>query len=156
MPNLWSVGCPRIALLDGLGTKIKTLSLPAPDRADGVTLEWVEKAYDTDLIDGSESCRRLGFIPVLTLKYAAYNDLIRTSALTIGGLDGNMADILSLLSILDTAPGYLKVSPGPTSGGFVVNKTVVAAMGISGPVTTGLQIVLRGGGICPTKVLGAW
>lgn len=156
--GLFAPGTPRIALLDGSGNKLKTLYLPAPDKSSGVTLEWAEKSYDTDLLDGSESCRRLGWIPELVIKYGAYNDLLNTTGRPIGGLDGNLADINSLLSLLDTAPGLLKVSPGPLAGGFVVNKTTVSAMGVAGGqgTVTGLQITLRGGAICATKTLGAF
>jgi len=43
----------------------------------------------------------------------------------VGSANGNQLDFVSLLAILDTAPGFLKFSPGLTSGGFVVNKTTV-------------------------------
>jgi len=156
--GLFAPGTPRIALTDGNGNKVKTLYLPVPDRTGGLTLEWVEKAFYTDLIDGSESCRRLGWIPQLVLKYAAYNDLLNTTGRTLGGNDGNLADINALLSLLDAAPGLLKVSPGPSAGGFVVMKTTVSALGVAGVqgIATGLQITLRGGSICATKTLGAF
>ena len=156
--GLFTPGTPRIALLNGSGTKLKTLYLPPPDKGPGLGLEWVEKAFDANLIDGSESCRRLGWIPQLVLKWGAYNDVLQTVNRAFGSADGNVADILSLLALLDTAPGLLKVSPGPSAGGFVVNKTTISPMGVAGSqgIATGLQITLRGGAICSTKTLGAW
>ena len=152
--GLFAPGTPRLKLISsGL-----TLYLPPPDKGQGVTLEWVEKAFNADLIDGSESCRRLGWIPQVTLKYGAYNDVLRTCGLTIGGANGNLADINSLLALLDTAPGLLRFSPGPAAGGFVVNRVTVGAMGIAGAqgIATGLSITLRGGVIYSAKILGAF
>ena len=156
--GLFTPGTPRIALLNGAGTKLKTLYLPPPDTGPGLGLEWIEKAFDANLIDGSESCRRLGWIPQLVLKWANYNDVLQMGNRPFGNADGNVADINALLALLDTAPGLLKVSPGPSAGGFVVNKTTVSPMGVvsSLGIATGLQITLRGKTICSTKTLGAW
>lgn len=156
--GLFTPGTPRIALLDGSGNKLKTLYLPEPDRQNGVNLEWVEKASYTDLVDGSESCRRLGWIPVLTLSWAAYNEVFSITGRTIGGADGNQADLLSLLALLDADPRRLKVSPGPSAGGFVAGRVTVSGMGVVGGIgiATGLKITIRGGPICSSKVLGAW
>ena len=155
---LFTPGTPRVALLDASQNKVKTLYLPMPDSENGVTLEWVEKAIYSDLIDGSESCRRLGWIPELKLRWSAYNDIQQDSGRPIGGCDGNQADLNSLMALLDTPPGFLQVSPGPSAGAFVVNRVTVGAMGVAGfqGVATGLQITFRGGAIYPAKVLGAW
>ena len=152
--GLFVPGTPRLKVISsGL-----TLFLPPPDKGKGVTLEWIEKAFYTELIDGSESCRRLGWIPELKLSWAAYNDCLKTTSMTIGGANGNLADINSLLSLLDLAPGLLSASPGPAAGGFVVQRVTVGAMGVAGAlgIATGLQITLRGGAIYSTKVLGAF
>lgn len=158
MSGLFAPGMPRIALLDANGNKLKTLYLPPPPKNKGVTLEWVEKAFYTDLIDGSESCRRLGWIPQIVLKYQAYNDILPLYGIPIGGNDGNLADITSLMSLLDSAPGTLKASPGPSAGGFVVNRVNVSAMGVAGSqgTVTDLTLTLRGGSIYSAKTLGAF
>lgn len=154
--SLFVPGTPRIALLDSNGNKLRTLYLPPPDRTGGIGLQWVEKAFDANLIDGSESCRRLGWLPQLKLKWSTYNDVLQTQARPIGGNDGDLADINSLLALLDSPVGTIKVSPGPSAGGFVVNKTTISEMSVDGPVTTDLTITLRGGAICASKVLGAF
>jgi hypothetical protein len=156
--GLFTPGNPRIALLDGAGNKLKTLYLPAPDKTGGVTLEWIEKAFYTDLVDGSEATRRLGWIPQMVMKWNAYNDLLPTSGRAIGAADGNVATMVALLALLDAPPGFLSASPGPSAGGFVVQRVKVAPIGIAGAqgVATGVEITLRGGAICATKTLGAF
>jgi len=149
-------GTPRIALLDAGQNKLLTLFLPPPEKGSP-TLEWIEKATYTELIDGSESCRRYGWIPELKLKWTYYNDL-DGRGLTIGAADGNLADINSLLALLDNPPGFLKASPGPTAGGFIVQRVTISAIGATTAlgIPTGLEITLRGGTVYSSKVLGAF
>jgi hypothetical protein len=149
-------GTPRLALLDAGGNTLKTLFLPAPDK--GVpTVEWVEKGFNAELIDGGESNRRLGWLPQITMSWSVYND---TDGLghTIGNADQNLASISALLDLLDTPPGLLKVSPGPSTGGFVVNKVTVQPIGIVGLAgfAAGLKVTFRGGTIQPSLTLGAF
>ena len=151
-------GCLAIATLDlgGSGAKTATYYLPPPDNDSGLTLEWCQKDFTTDLIDGSESTRRLGWIPELTLNWTVFDDVNARYGYTIGTANGNQLTFPGLLSVLDTTPGYLKICPSLSANtGFVVNKVTVAAIGIIGP--TGLahnvSIVLRGQSIFSTKVL---
>ncbi len=133
-----------------------TFDLPMPDPGYP-TLEWVEKAFKTDLVDGSESLRRLGWIPVLTLKWSAYDDR-NTEGWTLGGPGvGNRPSYLDLMALLDNAPGGISVSPGPTAGGFIAQSWTVNATGIlPNGFAKDLQITFRGGAICSTKTLGAF
>jgi len=150
-------GTPRIAILNTDGSTNRMLYLPAPDRGSGVAQEWQEKSILTELIDGSEQCRRLGWIPSLTLKWAIYNDVLQNTPYSIGVLNGQMASYDTLMSILDGAPGTLKISPGPSAGGFVVQSVKTSPVGIAGPgLAAGLQVTFRGGAICPTKTLGVF
>ena len=149
-------GTPRIALLDAGQNKLKTLFLPAPDK--GVPkLEWIEKGINSELVDGSESNRRLGFLPELTITWAVYNDQDGQGH-AIGGNDQNLADIASFMAIMDAPPGFTSISPGPSAGGFVVNKTTIRPIGIIGLAgfAAGLEVTFRGGMIYPTKILGAF
>jgi len=149
-------GTPRIALLDATQLKLKTLFLPAPDKGSP-KLEWIEKGINSDLVDGSESNRRLGFIPELTLSWEVYNDTDGQGH-AIGGNDQCLADIASFLAIMDAPPGYISISPGPSAGGFVVNKTTIRPIGIIGMAgfAAGLEVTFRGGTILPSKLLGAF
>jgi hypothetical protein len=155
--GLFFPGTPRIALLSG-GVKILTLYLPPPDKGKGLGLEFIEKGFYPELIDGSESCRRLGWIPELKLQWTAYNDLIPIQGWTIGAANGNQASVSALLAMLDNTPGTVEISPGPSAGGFIINKTTIPSFGIAGAqgIVTGLQITLRGGAILTSKALGAW
>ena len=155
--SMFFPGTPRIALLDATGVKVKTLFLPPPDKVGGVTLEWAEKGTYRDLYDGSEFTRRYGWIPQVVLKWGAYNDVLPTLGLTIGGLDGNLADMDSLLGILDAPIGCIRFSPGPRAGGFLVKRVVIAPIGVAGGgIATGLQLTLRGGDKYSAKILEAF
>ena len=152
MASPLQIGTPRLALIGG-----NSYFLPPPDKGS-LTLEWVEKAIDSNLVDGSESCRRLGWLPQLTMSWATYNDFLNTTGKTIGSANGNLLDFASLLAVLDNAPGTLKVSPGPSAGGFVINKTTISPVSVAGNpgITTGLKLTFRGGAICASKTLGAF
>lgn len=146
-------GSPRIKLLLSVGAPVVYLPMPDPGYP---TIEWAEKSFKTDLINGSESCRRLGYIPQITLKWGAYDDRT-TEGVTLGIANGNRASFTDLMSILDSAPGTISISPGPSAGGFVAQSWTVSGAGVlPGGYAKDLSITLRGGTICPTKVLGSF
>ncbi len=148
---LMQVGPIRLALLASIGgAKVKTLILPAPSQ-DGKELEWAEKASTQELIDGSERTRRLGYLPVLTCKWTAYDDRG-----PLGTGDGQRPGLEDLLVLLSQPTGMLKVSPGLAAGGFVVDSAKVKPIGKKGNSYTGLQVVFRGRDILPTMALGAF
>ena len=152
-------GNPRIAQLDpgGSGAKVLTLYLPVPNREQGATLEWVEKSSNEELYDGSECCRRLGWIPEVVLTWDIYDDVNQMSPYPLGTTNNCQATYAALMAILDTAPGFLSVSPGAGAGGFVVNSVKVSPIGMVGyGFAAGLSVTLRGGTICSTKTLGAF
>jgi hypothetical protein len=155
---IFKPGLPRIALLSGYaGTKVKTLWLPSPDPGQP-TLEWIEKGFNAELIDGSESNRRLGWLPELRMKWSFYNEIDPGGNLTVGSADGNVADLVTLLALLDNPPGWLTCSPGPTAGGFLVNRVTLSPIGVVTPlgIPEGLELTLRGGLIYSSKVLGTF
>lgn len=135
---LLTPGPIHVAVLKEDGTTDKTLILPAPDRKDGLIYEPVEKAITRDLVDGSERKRSLGWIPVLKLKYAVYDN--RTGeGYTIGTANGNRPAAADLLELLGSAlPGRLKVSLGPvpaspgTVPGFVVGSVKLPPSALRG------------------------
>jgi len=150
-------GVLRLATLDSSGVKINTYYLPPPNNGDGLTLEWIEKSITKELIDGSESTRRFGFIPKLTLNYSIYDDKNAIWGYTIGSANGNQLDFASLLSVLDSNPGFISISPSLTAGGFAVNSAKISPLGIVvGGFATGVSITFRGGTVLATKVLGAF
>lgn len=156
MSAVIQIGTPRIALLNTNGTKAKTLYLPPPDRSNGISLEWIEKAVDTTLVNGSESTRRLGWIPQITLSWSVYDDVTASYGYSYGSTDGHMASYSDLMTLLDNQPNTLKLSPGPTAGGMICNKITVSAVGVNQGLTTGLKIVFRGGQILSNKGLGSF
>lgn len=153
--GLFNLGTPRISLFDASGNRLKTLFLPEPDRKDGLSLEWVEKGTYKDILDGSEAGRRKGWIPVLTLGWSPYAALQEWTPHPIGDQDGNMADITTFLALLDNLPKRLRISPGPTAGGFRPSRVTVAPFGAVGRqgLVTGLRVTFRGSNILSSKVL---
>lgn len=134
-----------------------TYTLPAPERNTGINLEWEEQSFNAKLITGGESNRRLGFLPILTLSWSVYDDKNALYGNSIGGLAGQQLDYNSLLSILDTTPGYLWVSPSMSGPGFIVNTAKINRTGIvAGNFATGVSITFKGGTIYPTKTLQAY
>ena len=156
-------GTPRIALLNTDGTKAKTLYLPMPDRGMPTT-EWVEKGQVEELVDGGEANRRLGYLPQLVLQWSIYVDQISASlplvgawGHLIGSADGQMPSMQDLLDLLDNDPGTLKVSPGPTAGGFIVESCKIKPIKVNKlGQAEGVEITLRGGTIMAHKTLGAF
>ena len=151
--SYFAPGTPRIRLLTIVGGPI--VYLPMPD-AGYPTVEWDEKSFKTDLIDGSESLRRLGWIPVLTMRWAAYDDR-EDEGRPIGRANGNRPSIVDLMSILDSVPGTISVSPGPSAGGFIAQSWSMNGIGVHpGGFAKNVEVTFRGGAICATKVLGAF
>lgn len=147
----------RLAVLrtDGV-TKDKTLYLPAPDRGFP-KLEFVKKSSTVDLETGDERTRLLGFLPVLTCRWTAYDER-SGHGYTIGTADGNRPGYADLLVVLSGATKTLKVSPGPsTVGGFVVDRVDIKELGVAGPdLLMGLEVTFRGRDILSTMALGSW
>lgn len=153
---LFTPGSPRLRLLNSDGTTNKTLNLPPPTRDGGVTLEWVEVSETKRLVNGSEVCLRRGWIPELTLRWKLYDDVSPTT-INVGSGNGQTADMATLLAMLDAAPGRIRVSPGPTAGGFTVNRTEIRPLGIRGPgMAAGVEITLRAGKVFSAKTLEAF
>ena len=151
---LLQTGVIRLALLNSDGTKIKTLILPPP-APDGLSLEFIKKATTKDLVDGGDRTRVRGYLPVLTCKWPAYDD--RTGqGVAIGTADGQRPTLEDLLWYLSQPTGKIKVSSGPTGGGFVVDAIDVHPLGKKGPFYTGLQVVFRGRNPLSTMTLGAF
>lgn len=152
---LFYPGTPRIALLNADLTLNKTCYLPPPSNDEGVGLTWEEKNQVKTVIDGSERCWRLGWIPELTLSWKYYDDFSKRWPHPVGNADGNLLDINSLLALLATPPGLLKISPGPSAGGFLVQSHKVAELRIATDmgITAGLRITFRGGKICSSMIL---
>jgi len=156
MTTQLNIGPLRIATLDpgGSGSKTATFYLPAPS---DIKLSWEEKGINSVLYNGAESNRRLGFIPQIELTWSIYDDVNNRYGYTIGTSNGNQLTFDGLMSVLDTAPGFLSFSPGLTTGGFVINQVKVNSFGVMiGNFVTGLSITLRGGNIVSTKTLGAF
>jgi len=145
----------RIAPLASVGgSKIKTLYLPSPDK-DGLTLEWIEKVSQVDLIDGSPRTRLLGFVPQVVARWNNYNDQ-PGYGFSIGISDGQRPDLESLLSVLSCRSGLLSVSPGVSAGGFVVDRISVQPISKRGGVYSGLEVTLTGRSVMPTRTLGVF
>jgi hypothetical protein len=157
MSVLITPGPIRLAVLNSIGgTKLKTLWLPIPDRKSP-ELEWVPKETNMDLVDGSERTRRLGFIPVLRVKWSPYDDRA-VFGRTIGIAEGNKPSLEQLLPILSMAPGFLKVSlgDGATPYGFVVGRVDVDKMAYRSSTFTDLSVTFRGRDIVADRTLGAF
>jgi hypothetical protein len=149
-------GMPRIRLLNADGTTNKTLWLPPPDRDKGTLLEFEEEGILKNCI-GARIWLRRGWYPNLTLVWKNYND-VAVPGYTVGAADGNVASFTALLAILDAAPGRVKISPGPSAGGFVVNETKISPIGVVGPqgIAQGVEIQLKGGTLLAAKALGTF
>lgn len=155
MTALIQVGTPRLKVLDTDGTTvIKTLYLPAPDKGYPI-LEWDEKAFKNDLVTGAERTRRLGFIPVLTLKWKVYDDRAN-EGFTIGTADGNRPAYADLLTLLSGTPGLLRVSGGPSALGFDCDGIKVSPISTAAGFATGLQVVFRGRAIRANRDLATF
>lgn len=152
-------GTPRLKVYaaNDLVTLQKTLYLPAPSAGDGVGLEFVQKAFRKELVDGSERSRRLGYLPVLTLKWKVYNDNA-DQGFTIGQADGNMLGIADLLAITSLDADRIKVSPGPAAGGFQCSQITVSGLGIIGRsgFASGVQVTFRGRNVQADQSLGTF
>jgi hypothetical protein len=166
MSNQIKVGAIQIALLsyDGL-TKSTINYLPAPNKGNGVELEWDKKSFLTTLYDGSEMERLLGYVPVLNLSWSIYDDVNQTTGHTIGSANGNQLDYNSFLALLDNLPGYLRISMDGGVTGFTASSWKLGKAGVmaGGNFATNVSITFRGSGtgafgtgIYATKVLGAF
>ena len=110
MTNLLQIGPLRIATLnsDGTGTKVNTYYLPAPS---DIKITWEEKGINSILYNGSESNRRLGFIPQVDITWSIYDDINNRYGYTIGTANGNQLTFDGLMSVLDATPGFISFSP---------------------------------------------
>jgi hypothetical protein len=167
--GLFAPGIARLATLavvDTPSSKTATCYLPMPDRGYP-TLEWIEVGYKTDLINGSKSNRRLGWIPQLTFKWAIYVDQIQASlaegvttgawGYIIGPGNGQMLSLNDLMTALSAAPAMIEISPGLTAGGFCPQSWTIKAIGTN-PLgqAEGLEIVFQGTDIQSSMALGAF
>lgn len=147
-------GVIRLALLNVDGSKAKTLLLPPPSD-EGLSIQWVKKASTEELLDGSPRTRLLGFLPVVTCRWNAYDE--RTGqGYTIGTADGQRPGLEDLLWFLSQPTGKLKLSPGLAAGGFVVDAVDVDPIGKRGGIFTGIQATFRARDTSPTMTLGAF
>jgi hypothetical protein len=136
------------------GAREKTLYLPPPS-VDGLRLEWLEQASRAELIDGSPRTRRLGYVPRLTVRWNVYDER-PGQGWVIGTGDGQRPGLEALLGVLSCASGRLAVSPGLLAGGFVVDDVNVRAIGLKGPVYSGLEVTFTGRDVFSTRTLGVF
>lgn len=141
----------RLALLDATGVKLKTLYLPMPD-LDGFDLSWDERGRTWDLDDGGELTRVKGFLPVLKVRWSAYDDRLGRGY-TIGTGDGQRPTLEDLLWFLSQPSGRLRVSPGLASGGFTVNRARPKGIGYKAGYYTGIEVTFRGRTALPSMGL---
>lgn len=148
----------KLAVLNPDGSKLKTLYLPPPDKGYP-KLEFVKKAHKVELETGDERTRLLGYIPVMVIRWSAY-DSNSGHGYTIGTADGNRPTAEDLLGILSAATDTLKIASGSytsTAGGFVADAIDVKEFGVAGVSTvTGLEVTFRGRDILATMGLGSF
>lgn len=146
-------GVIRLALLTTVdGSKLKTLYLPPPAR-DGLSLEWLEQSSTMTLVSGSPRTRLLGFVPVLTVRWNVYDDR-SGQGYTIGSADGNRPNLDSLMLLLSNPTGLIRVSPGPSAGGFTADSIQVKSFGVISPTFgSGLEVVFTGRTLVSTRSL---
>ena len=161
---LWTPGTPRIALCDPHNErKLLTQYLPICDPGYPKYDPSEVKILKT-LIQGSNRNRRLGWVPQLTMRWEIYLDQIQASltegatvgawGFVMGPLDGQMPTMADLLNLLSAPPGGLKVSPGPSAGGFIAEDWTVKAIGVNQlGLATGLEIEFVGRNIQQTPAL---
>ncbi len=120
---LFGLGGPAIRFYDTDGTTLlKTLYLPAPDKKGGLVLSWRSLAIVKTRIDGTpvqvfrDSAAR--YLPVLSVKYSVYDDLLGNISNTIGTADTNTPTVEQLAQLLSTYSGRIRVSPGGTAPFF--------------------------------------
>lgn len=157
MTSLITPGPIRLAVLNGVnGSKLKTLYLPQPDRKSP-EFEWITKAKDAELVDGSERTRILGYLPSLKIKWSPYDDRA-AFGYTIGTNDGQRPSLEQLLTILSATPGTLKVSLGNGASplGFVVGRVDVDKMPFRSSGFVDLSVTFRGRDIYTERTLGAF
>ena len=130
MPKLLEIGPIRLAVLDGLGNKAKTLVLPPPNAKNGLRLSWDDTGiFDYKFENGGQGTRAIErpHIPKLVVAWGPYPDLPDVD--TALGLypigNGNMQrptweQLVELTSSLYW--GRLRISPGMSAGGFDVSK----------------------------------
>lgn len=147
---LMQLGYLRLALLDAQGSKLKTLILPPPDK-NGFELDWEFKGNTFELDNGDEITRALGYLPVLTVRWAAYDE--RPGQYSVGLLDGQKPSLEALLDLLSQPTGRLRISPGLSAGGFTVDRAIVKPIGRKGLIYTGLELTFRGRHVQPTRAL---
>lgn len=146
----------RLAVLNADGSKAKTLYLPPPDKKNP-KIEWEVKGTKQELLDGSPRMRIQGYLPVLTVKWSAYDDR-EGQGYALGTDNGQRPTLEQLLRILSGPPGTLRVSAGPApAGGFTcgeiqVGGAVLLGAGIGGD----LQIVFRGRQVLSGRYLEAF
>lgn len=152
MAALLQVGPIRLAVLDTDGaTKLKTLILPPPS-VDGLELDWEDDSTTVKLATGGRRTRRIGFLPILTVRWKAYDD-IPGGGVTIGTANGNRPGLEDLMVILSAGTRGLRVSPGMIAGGFTVDQVVTKQIGKKGTIYTGLQVTFYGRDATATKAL---
>jgi len=119
-----------------------TYILPPPAKG-GLSLEFVQKATTRENLSGAELTRKLGYVPVVTAKWPLYLPSKYPQ------YAGQMPSIEELLTILSGPNKSYSVSPGLTTGGFLVDSSTVKALGVAGPYITGLEVTFRGATIGP-------
>jgi hypothetical protein len=118
-------------------------------------MEWVRKSNTEDLVTGGERTRVLGYLPVLSFKWNAYDE--RTGqGYPIGTSDGQRPGLEDLLVFLSQPSGFLRVGPGLNGGGFTVDSVTIQPFGKKGNVYTGFQAVFRARDPLSTMSLGAF
>jgi hypothetical protein len=152
---LLQTGIVRLALLATVdGVKVSTAYLPPPS-VKGMNLEWDKKASTKDLVTGGERTRVRGYLPVLTCTWSVYDERPH-QGYVIGTGNGQRPGLEDLLGMLSQPTGMLRVSPGPSAGGFTVDSVQVRPLSKEGDFYTGLQAVFRGRDPLPSMTLGVF
>lgn len=149
--DLLQVGKIRLGVLDINGALTKTLILPAPGK-DGIELDWEEVATTVSLVDGGRRTRRIGYLPVLLVRWPVYDDEARPGV-TIGTGDGQRPSLPDLLGILSATTGRLKISPGMSAGWVLCDQVTTKQIGKRANYYTGLQATFYGRDPRTTKSL---
>ena len=156
--SLLLAGSPRLAVLNTAGVVQKTLLLPPPQRLEGISLEFLEKGVERELVDYSESGFTAGYIAKLTFKWDIYDDRV-VPGITQGIADGNRPTLAQLLVLTSgQVRGLLRVSPGPAGTGcFRVERVTWGPLGLAGQAFgRNVQATFWGKDLLPTKALPDW
>jgi hypothetical protein len=111
------------------------LYLPPPDKK-GLTIDFQRRAKTVELLDGSQSTRMLGYLPLIVAKWAIYS-AADYGKYSIGATTGKSPELEDLLLALGK-PG-LSVSPGLSTNWILCDTVVVKPVGKLSGFYTGVE-----------------